>query len=71
MVVFLPYDLFESKGIAVGTANAHRPPHRSVREELPHTAPSLSDDGRDEYIACQSGLSRRFPLSLYCPPKCC
>jgi hypothetical protein len=34
--------------IAVGTAIAGRPPHRSVREELPHTAPPLSDDGRDE-----------------------
>ena len=37
--------------IAVGTAIAGRPPHRSVREELPHTAPPLSDDGRDESIA--------------------
>lgn len=27
--------------IAVGTAIAGRPPHRSVREELPHTAPPL------------------------------
>ena len=39
------------KMIAVGTAIAGRPPHRSVREELPHTAPPLSDDGRDESIA--------------------
>ncbi len=30
---------------------AGRPSHRSVREELPHTAPPLSDDGRDESIA--------------------
>jgi len=30
------------KTIAVGTAIAGRPPHRSVREELPHTAPALS-----------------------------
>ncbi len=27
------------KGIAVGTTVTGRPPHRSVREELPHTAP--------------------------------
>ena len=27
--------------IAVGTAIADRPPHRSVRAELPHTAPPL------------------------------
>ena len=33
--------------IAVGTAIAGHPRHRSVREELPHTAPPLSDDGRD------------------------
>ena len=29
-------------GIAVGTAIADRPPHRSVREVLPHTAPAAS-----------------------------
>ncbi len=28
--------------IAVGTAVAGGPPHRSVREYLPHTAPTLS-----------------------------
>jgi hypothetical protein len=27
--------------VAVGTAVACRPPHRSVRAELPHTAPAL------------------------------
>ena len=26
--------------VAVGTPVAHRPPHRSVRAELPHTAPT-------------------------------
>jgi len=26
--------------VAVGTAIADRPPHRSVRAELPHTAPA-------------------------------
>ena len=35
------------QGIAVGTALAGGPPHRSVREELPHTAPPLGDDGQD------------------------
>ena len=30
------------KGIAVGIALSGDPPHRSVREELPHTAPALS-----------------------------
>jgi hypothetical protein len=27
--------------VAVGTAVTCRPPHRSVRAELPHTAPAL------------------------------
>ena len=30
--------------IAVVTAIAGRPPHRSVRAELPHTAPTLDVD---------------------------
>jgi len=33
---------YSSIGVAVGTTIADRPPHRSVRAELPHTAP-LSD----------------------------
>jgi len=42
--------------IAVGTAIAGRPPHRSVREELPHTALPLSYDGRDANITtCRVG----------------
>lgn len=32
--------------IAVGTALTGRPPHRSVREALPHTAPTLSQTSR-------------------------
>ncbi len=31
-----------SPGIAVGTAVSSRPPHRSVRGVLPHTAPAAS-----------------------------
>jgi len=31
-----------TNGIAVGTAVASRPPHRSVREALPHTALAAS-----------------------------
>ena len=34
----------ESMTNAVGTGIAARPPHRSVRAELPHTAPTLDDD---------------------------
>ena len=33
--------------VAVGTALAGRPPHRSVREELPRTAPPLGIGDRD------------------------
>ena len=32
--------------VAVGTGIAPRPPHRSVRAELPHTAPALSHDAK-------------------------
>jgi hypothetical protein len=35
--------------VAVGTAIAGRPPHRSVRAELPHTAPAL------DASACHQG----------------
>jgi len=31
------------KEVAVGTAVTCRPPHRSVRAELPHTAPASGD----------------------------
>ena len=36
-------DLNEKKSVAVGTPVAQRPPHRSVRAELPHTAPTLGE----------------------------
>lgn len=32
--------------VAVGTEIAPRPPHRSVRAELPHTAPASSHDAK-------------------------
>jgi transposase len=32
--------------VAVGTEIALRPPHRSVRAALPHTAPALSHDAK-------------------------
>ena len=35
---------YKSMTIAVGTAIAGRPPHRSVRAELPHTALTLDVD---------------------------
>ncbi len=37
----------QSTVIAVGTALAGGPPHRSVRAELPHTAPTLDDDDQN------------------------
>ena len=42
-----------TNGIAVGTAVASRPPHRSVREELPHTAPTLGRSRNCFTIAVQ------------------
>jgi hypothetical protein len=35
------YHLHSTQSIAVGTAVTGGPPHRSVREGLPHTAPPL------------------------------
>ena len=42
--------------VAVGTAIADRPPHRSVRAELPHTAPPL--DGWRQSIAAPRTLAK-------------
>ena len=51
--------------IAVGTAIAGRPPHRSVRAELPHTAPPLGSDVRDVAIpTCRSHAFRKVTHSL-------
>ena len=38
----LPKELHLPKEVAVGMAIAGHPPHRSVREELPHTALAAS-----------------------------
>lgn len=35
--------------VAVGMAVTCHPPHRSVREELPHTAPALGFDAEAGY----------------------
>ena len=32
--------------VAVGMLVARHPPHRSVREALPHTAPALGNDAK-------------------------
>jgi len=39
-------------GVAVGTLVSQRPPLRSVRAELPHTAPAL---GHDAYLGFGCG----------------
>ena len=36
----------QKPGVAVGTEVALRPPHRSVRAELPHTAPASGHDAK-------------------------
>ena len=41
-ICFLPCRNHVKSMIAVGIALSGDPPHRSVREELPHTAPALS-----------------------------
>jgi hypothetical protein len=38
--------VFRARAIAVGTAISGRPPHRSVRAELLHTAPTFDVDVR-------------------------
>ena len=67
-----------TKLFAVGTPVAGRPPHRSVREELPHTAPTSGgsrkafDLGRDAvfcpcpplHVSCQV-RSMLPPVSVY------
>ena len=45
-VLAYEHDGMEAKAVAVGTWVTPRPPHRSVRAELPHTAPALSHDVR-------------------------
>src|SRR5215468_1483549 len=41
--------------VAVGTALASGPPHRSVREEFPHTAPTSGlCDGQPLFAACRT-----------------
>jgi hypothetical protein len=46
-----------SDRIAVGTQVTLRPPHRSVRAQLRHTAPILGGDGRSERAACRTRSS--------------
>jgi hypothetical protein len=49
--------------IAVGTVIADRPPHRSVREVLPHTAPPLGQTIAMQYIVTGRG-DRAVPMTL-------
>jgi len=50
--------------VAVGTTIAGRPPHRSVRAELPHTAPTL-DAGVEAHVR-PLGAHRSTPLTRLC-----
>src|SRR5665213_1802462 len=43
--------------IAVGTVITDRPPHRSVRAELPHTAPTADKDERTSRWDKDAGFS--------------
>ena len=42
--------------VAVGTTIAGRPPHRSVRAELPHTAPTLDEWRRSARLGKGAGF---------------
>ena len=63
----------QTKTIAVGTIIADRPPHRSVRAALPHTALTLDvdmqtarwdkDEGSSVSVASVNRASRTFPRS--------
>ena len=52
--------VFHTKPIAVGTVIADRPPHRSVRAALPHTALTLDDD---DHPARRRRAAARTPSS--------
>ena len=47
--------------VAVGTAIADRPPHRSVRAGLPHTAPPLDTSVKTNIRVGKQGARRRNP----------
>src|ERR1017187_8642292 len=47
--------------VAVGTAIADRPPHRSVRAGLPHTAPPLDTSVKTNIRVGMQGARRRNP----------
>jgi hypothetical protein len=53
-----------TSGVAVGTSIADRPPHRTVRAALPHTAPTL-EDGRAMLL-----LAHRAILGTLTAPRC-
>ena len=54
--------LGRTQTVAVETVVTHRPPHSSVRAELPHTAPTSGHDaktfamGRDEPVLREKGI---------------
>jgi hypothetical protein len=50
--------------VAVGTTIADRPPHRTVRAALPHTAPTL-EDWREVLL-----LAHRAILGTLTSPRC-
>ena len=59
----------QSESIAVGTAITSRPPLRSVREELPHTAPALSraQVGSEEPLYAYPASRFVISYSALCP----
>ena len=57
------HEVNRSGRIAVGTSVTGRPPHRSVLEELPHTAPTSGDDAKPaDTITVSRILSSKFKV---------
>jgi hypothetical protein len=56
--------ILDSSVIAVGTVIAERPPHRSVRAELPHTVLTL--DGDMQTSRSDTGGGSSAPLTTVC-----
>jgi len=50
--------------VAVGTIIADRPPHRTVRAALPHTAPTLEGLREVLLLAHRSILGTLFPRTV-------
>ena len=66
-----PEQYYCSKFVAVGTAIARRPPHRSQRAALPHWAPTSGHDAKPhirEWMSQARGRQPAIDQALHSPP---